>query len=79
MVPPDGGWGWVIVAASFMCNVLVDGIIFSGGILLKHIKTEFNVSKFTYFYFRCDFLHTILGLTLQYTERGRVRLSRSNM
>ena len=31
ILPPDGGWGWVIVAASFMCNVIVDGIIFTCG------------------------------------------------
>ncbi|XP_050348609.1 monocarboxylate transporter 3 isoform X2 [Nymphalis io] len=44
VVPPDGGWGWVIVAASFMCNFLVDGIIFSGGMLLEPIQKEFNAS-----------------------------------
>ncbi|KAJ0183184.1 hypothetical protein K1T71_001160 [Dendrolimus kikuchii] len=45
VVPPDGGWGWVVVAASFMCNVLVDGIIFSGGSLSKSIKEEFKISE----------------------------------
>ncbi|KAF7997492.1 hypothetical protein HCN44_006063 [Aphidius gifuensis] len=44
VVPPDGGWGWVIVAASFMCNLIVDGIIFSFGTFLKHIVSEFDVS-----------------------------------
>ncbi len=29
--PPDGKWGWVVVAASFMINVIVDGIIFTAG------------------------------------------------
>ncbi|XP_045498925.1 monocarboxylate transporter 2 isoform X2 [Colias croceus] len=44
VVPPDGGWGWMVVAASFMCNFIVDGILFCGGSLLKPIQTEFNVS-----------------------------------
>ncbi|XP_034944405.1 monocarboxylate transporter 13-like isoform X2 [Chelonus insularis] len=45
VVPPDGGWGWVIVAASFMCNVVVDGIIFSFGVFLNHISDAFQVPK----------------------------------
>ncbi|XP_071531300.1 monocarboxylate transporter 5 isoform X2 [Panulirus ornatus] len=45
VVPPDGGWGWVVVAASFMCNVIVDGIIFSCGMLLPKFRDEFNVSN----------------------------------
>lgn len=36
-VPPDGGYGWVVVAASFVCNFVIDGISFSVGIL----NTEF--------------------------------------
>ena len=24
--PPDGKWGWIIVAASFLCNMVLDGI-----------------------------------------------------
>ncbi|XP_038213868.1 monocarboxylate transporter 10 [Zerene cesonia] len=44
VVPPDGGWGWMVVAASFMCNFIVDGILFCGGSLIKPIQTEFNVS-----------------------------------
>ncbi|KAG0716397.1 Monocarboxylate transporter 14 [Chionoecetes opilio] len=45
VVPPDGGWGWVVVLASFMCNVVVDGIIFSCGMLLPYFKEEFGVSN----------------------------------
>ncbi|XP_011171219.1 monocarboxylate transporter 3 isoform X2 [Solenopsis invicta] len=45
VVPPDGGWGWVIVAASFMCNFFVDGIIFSFGVFLNEIADAFSVSK----------------------------------
>jgi len=34
---PDGGWGWVIVFAAFMCNLIVDGTIFSFGIMQDEI------------------------------------------
>ena len=44
LVPPDGGWGWVIVAASFMCNLVVDGIMFSFGTFQSHIQAEFQTS-----------------------------------
>lgn len=27
VVPLDGGWGWVVVYASFLCCVIVDGIV----------------------------------------------------
>ncbi|EEZ98054.2 monocarboxylate transporter 12-B [Tribolium castaneum] len=45
VVPPDGGWGWVVVFASFMCNMIVDGIIFSFGAFIEPIKDEFHVTK----------------------------------
>ena len=45
VVPPDGGWGWVIVGASFMCNAIVDGFIFSFGIMLLPLVDEFGESK----------------------------------
>lgn len=45
MEPPDGGWGWIVVIASFMCNVIVDGIIFSFGIFLKEFTPVFHESK----------------------------------
>ncbi|KAK3925719.1 Monocarboxylate transporter 12-B [Frankliniella fusca] len=44
VVPPDGGWGWVIVAASFMCNLVVDGIIFTFGMLQPLLVKEFGVA-----------------------------------
>ncbi|XP_054717390.1 monocarboxylate transporter 12-B-like [Uloborus diversus] len=43
--PPDGGYGWVIVAASFFCNVVVDGISYSFGIFLIHFVDFYGSPK----------------------------------
>ncbi|XP_069115328.1 monocarboxylate transporter 9-like [Argopecten irradians] len=39
---PDGGWGWVIVFASFMCNVIVDGICFTFGQFVQDIISYYD-------------------------------------
>lgn len=44
VVPLDGGWGWVVVAASFFCNTIVDGIVMSSGMFQKPIQKEFGAS-----------------------------------
>ncbi|CAG7827516.1 unnamed protein product [Allacma fusca] len=43
--PPDGGWGWVIVFASFMCNLIVDGIAYSFGVFLATFAESFGEEK----------------------------------
>lgn len=43
--PPDGGYGWIVVFASFICFVIVDGIIFSFGIFLREFAHTFNEPK----------------------------------
>lgn len=45
--PPDGGYGWVIVFASFMCNLIVDGIAYTFGIFLPEFVDTFHVGKGT--------------------------------
>ena len=46
-VPPDGGWGWVICCATFLCNFVVGGTYYSFGIMLPHLIKEFNSDHVT--------------------------------
>ncbi|XP_016933857.3 monocarboxylate transporter 14 [Drosophila suzukii] len=45
--PPDGGYGWVICFASFMCNMIVDGIAYTFGIFLEEFVAYFHEGKGT--------------------------------
>ena len=36
-LPPDGGWGWVVVLASFTCNMILDGQSMSQLLLLPSL------------------------------------------
>jgi hypothetical protein len=47
IIPPDGGWGWVVMFASFCCNLVVDGIVFSFGLFIDPIEKDFGVNKAT--------------------------------
>ncbi|CAL8110736.1 unnamed protein product [Orchesella dallaii] len=42
---PDGGYGWVIVFASFMCNLIVDGIAYTFGVFLPKIAESLGQGK----------------------------------
>ncbi|XP_054168273.1 uncharacterized protein LOC128965587 [Oppia nitens] len=44
-IPPDGGWGWVVVFASFMINFISDGVSFSFGIIFLELVDHFGESK----------------------------------
>jgi len=46
-VPPDGGWGWVICFATFLCHFVVGGTYYSFGIMLPHLIEEFNSDHVT--------------------------------
>jgi hypothetical protein len=34
-LPPDGGWGWVVVAVSFVTNFMSWGTLLSSGVFLE--------------------------------------------
>lgn len=43
--PPDGGWGWVVVFASFMINLIADGVSLSFGVIYPELVEAFGESK----------------------------------
>ena len=42
---PDGGYGWVILFAAFTISFVLDGCMYSFGILLDEIKTYYGVAQ----------------------------------
>uniref|UniRef100_A0A1B0AM52 Major facilitator superfamily (MFS) profile domain-containing protein n=1 Tax=Glossina palpalis gambiensis TaxID=67801 RepID=A0A1B0AM52_9MUSC len=45
VVPPDSGWAWVVMVASFFCCTVIDGIVFCSGLIQVSLIEEFQVSK----------------------------------
>ncbi|XP_064601087.1 uncharacterized protein LOC135467252 [Liolophura sinensis] len=43
--PPDGGWGWVIVFAAFMCAFIIDGVTNSFGVFYVEFLDYFQADK----------------------------------
>ncbi|KAM7535516.1 hypothetical protein Aperf_G00000101910 [Anoplocephala perfoliata] len=46
-IPPDGGWGWVVLIGSFVCMFCVDGLSFTFGVLLPDVQESFQCSTTT--------------------------------
>ncbi|CCD64115.1 Major facilitator superfamily (MFS) profile domain-containing protein [Caenorhabditis elegans] len=44
-LPPDGGWGWVVVLGSFFVHVFADGFVYSFGVLVETLMEEFHASN----------------------------------
>ena len=44
-IAPDGGWGWVILFASFLSAVIVDGVCFSFGIFYLEFLSYYQENK----------------------------------
>lgn len=45
VVPLDGGFGWIVVLASFICCLVVDGIVMTAGLFGESLQKEFDASK----------------------------------
>jgi len=44
-LPPDGGWGWVVVAAAFFVNLIVDGVAYTFGVIMPELLDHFEAGK----------------------------------
>ncbi|KAL3847026.1 hypothetical protein ACJMK2_017962 [Sinanodonta woodiana] len=44
-LPPDGGWGWMIVFGTFIIHFIFDGIFYSFGILFAEFVDYFHTSQ----------------------------------
>lgn len=42
IVPPDGGYGWVITVASFLCILISDGILYCFGLIISEVERVFD-------------------------------------
>lgn len=76
MVPPDGGWGWLILAGSMLVNILVPGTVKSFGVLFVEFLEAFDASPVAAAWIPalCYFLYSSLGplssiLSVKYSYR----------
>lgn len=63
LVPPDGGWGWLVLAGSMLVNILVPGTVKSFGVLFVEFLEAFDASPSTAAWIPalCYFLYSSLG------------------
>ncbi|SPP85571.1 monocarboxylate transporter 13 [Drosophila guanche] len=76
LVPPDGGWGWLVLFGSCLTNILIPGTIKSFGVLFVEFVEEFNATttKASWIPAICYFLYSSLGpvssiLSVKYSYR----------
>lgn len=76
LVPPDGGWGWLVLGGSMMVNILIPGTIKSFGVLFVEFLEAFQASPVTAAWIPalCYFLYSSLGpvssiLSVKYSYR----------
>ncbi|XP_011499501.1 PREDICTED: monocarboxylate transporter 13 [Ceratosolen solmsi marchali] len=76
MVPPDGGWGWFVLVAAVMVNVLIPGGIKSFGVIYKAFLSTYNAKATlgAWIPALCYFLYSSLGplssvLSVRYSYR----------
>lgn len=63
LVPPDGGWAWLVLIGATLVNILVPGTIKSFGVLFVEFIEVFEASPSTAAWIPalCYFLYSFLG------------------
>ncbi|XP_012148018.2 monocarboxylate transporter 12 isoform X2 [Megachile rotundata] len=63
MVPPDGGWGWVVLSSALVVNFLIPGTVKSFGVLFVEFLHVFKASSTAASWMPalCYFLYNSLG------------------
>lgn len=76
LVPPDGGWGWLVLIGATLVNILIPGTIKSFGVLFVEFMEAFQASPATAAWIPalCYFLYSSLGpvssiLSVKYSYR----------
>lgn len=66
LVPPDGGWGWLVLMGAMLVNILIPGTIKSFGVLFVEFLEAFEASPVTASWIPalCYFLYSSLGIYL---------------
>ncbi|XP_077553393.1 monocarboxylate transporter 13-like [Haemaphysalis longicornis] len=71
--PPDGGWGWMVVLAGFICHLVMDGFVYSSGIFFDEFLEYFHeghgaTSLISSITFGCYLMSSPIasGLTIRY-------------
>lgn len=77
MIPPDGGWGWVVLSSALVVNFLIPGTVKSFGVLFVEFLHVFKASSTAASWMPalCYFLYSSLGplssvLSTKYSYRS---------
>jgi len=78
VIAPDGGWGWVIVIASFFSNMVVDGTVFSFGVLVDPIKDAsggtISISTIAWVGSLATGFYFLAGTTLYFNYKDMIKM-----
>lgn len=66
LIPPDGGWGWVVLSSALVVNFLIPGTVKSFGVLFVEFLHVFKASSTAASWMPalCYFLYNSLGKPL---------------